>query len=148
MHTPAPITVSVTVPSTREVAWHAFTSPDAVQAWNFASPDWHCPSARNDLRPDGAFSYRMEARDGSMGFDYAGTFLDVAAPSRLRFTLGPDREVVVEFVATVDGTLVSQTFTPETTFPREQQRAGWQAIMDNYARHVAETASRSMQQWV
>lgn len=106
-------------------------------AWNFAAPEWHCPSAESDLRPGGSFSYRMEARDGSMGFDYAGTFLEVTPHTRLRLALGEDREVLVEFGSTLGGTMVSQTFTPETTFPREQQQAGWQAIMDNYARYVA-----------
>lgn len=109
-------------------------------AWNFASPDWHCPAARNDLRPGGEFCYRMEAKDGSMGFDYEGTFIEVTPHSRLRLALGPDREVLVEFTATDQGTKVSQTFTPETTFSLEQQRAGWQSIMDNYRQHVSSAA--------
>ncbi len=139
MEHPAPITVSVVVPCSPLQAWHAFTDPVAVKSWNFASADWHCPDARNDLRPGGQFSYRMAARDGSMGFDYEGRFTEVTPHSRIRFTLGPDRDVLVQFAAGDQGTKVSQTFTPETTFSIEQQRSGWQAIMDNYRQHVSDT---------
>jgi uncharacterized protein YndB with AHSA1/START domain len=131
-----PITVSVLVRATPERAWQAFTSPAAVTQWNFASPDWHCPRAENDLRPGGAFTYRMEARDGSFGFDLEGRFLEVAAPTRLRYTLGDDRPVDVQFVAEGDGTRVTQTFAPEGTHSLEQQREGWQAILENYGRYV------------
>ena len=114
MSTLAPITVSITVACSPEQAWHAFTDPAAIMGWNFASPAWHCPAARNDLRAGGTFSYRMEARDGSMGFDYEGTFLEVAPHRTLRLALGPDREVRIEFAPTDHGTIVSQTFTPDT----------------------------------
>jgi uncharacterized protein YndB with AHSA1/START domain len=138
MPTPAPITVSVEVPCSPERAWLAFTAPQSITAWNAASPDWHCPNAVNDLRPGGRFSYRMEARDGSMGFDFEGTFTEVTPHEQLRFNLGPDREVLVEFTPRGDHTEVRQTFTPESTHPLEMQRAGWQSIMDSYARHVAD----------
>jgi uncharacterized protein YndB with AHSA1/START domain len=137
MTTPAPITVSVVVPGPPEVAWRAFTEPSAITEWNFASPDWHCPAARSDLRPGGSFSYRMEARDGSMGFDYEGTFRAIDPVRELRIALGPDRDVVALFEPADGGTRVSQTFTPETEFPLEQQRAGWQAILDNFKAYVA-----------
>jgi uncharacterized protein YndB with AHSA1/START domain len=132
-----PITVSVVVACSPARAWEAFTNPDAVMQWNFASHDWHCPAARNALHAGGGFCYRMEAKDGSMGFDYEGTFIELAPPKHLRLALGPDREVLVEFKETAQGTEVSQTFTPESTFPPEQQRAGWQAIMDNYRQYLA-----------
>jgi len=136
MPLPDPITVSAQVSCPPEAAWRYFTDPASITAWNFASPDWCCPHAQNDLRVGGAFSYRMEAKDGSMGFDYEGTFLEVEPPRRLRLALGPEREVVVEFVPNAAGTEVRQSFTPEGEFPVEQQRAGWQAIMDNYRVHV------------
>jgi uncharacterized protein YndB with AHSA1/START domain len=132
----APITVSVVVPVGVAKAWHAFTDANAIQAWNFASPDWQCPSARLDLRAGGEFSYRMEAKDGSMGFDYEGTFVEVTAHERILMSLGPDREVVAEFVDHGDSTQVKQTFTPDREFPVDMQRAGWQAILDNYKAYV------------
>jgi uncharacterized protein YndB with AHSA1/START domain len=131
-----PITVSVTVQAAPELAWKAFTTPASITEWNFASPDWHCPRAESDLREGGAFSYRMEARDGSFGFDFGGTFLTVSPPMELRYALGPDREVVVEFTPEGRQTRVSQSFTPEATHSLEQQRAGWQSILDNYRKHV------------
>jgi len=137
MTTLAPITVSVEVPGTVEQAWIAFTNTSAIQAWNFASPDWHCPGASNDLKPGGSFCYRMEARDGSMGFDYEGTFKEVSPYRRLSFALGPEREVLVEFLSRGSATEVRQSFTPDTEVSIEQQRAGWQAIMDNYRTYVA-----------
>lgn len=142
MSLPAAITVSTVVPCDPERAWAAFTSPEAVMQWNFASADWHCPAARNDLRPGGQFCYRMAARDGSVGFDLEGEFVDVQAPRHLRYTLGPEREVVVDFEADGAHTRVRQTFTPETTHTLEQQRAGWQAILDQYRSYVAASVAR------
>ncbi|MBV7539700.1 SRPBCC domain-containing protein [Acidovorax sp. sic0104] len=133
----APITVSVVLGCDAQRAWQAFISPAAIEAWNFASPAWCCPHAENDLRVGGAFCYRMEAKDGSMGFDFAGTFTEIVPHRRLRYALGEHREVVVEFIDLPAGrTEVRQTFTPDTTFPPDQQRAGWQAILDNYKVYV------------
>ncbi len=126
--------------ATPERAWEAFTTPADIMAWNFASADWHCPSAQNDLRAVGSFSYRMEARDGSFGFDFEGTFLDVTPPAQLRFALGPEREVLVHFAPEGADTRVSQSFTPEIAHPLEQQMAGWQAILDEYKTHVEASA--------
>ncbi|WP_082516712.1 SRPBCC domain-containing protein [Acidovorax sp. Leaf78] len=132
-----PLTVSVEVGCDAQRAWQAFISPAAITAWNFASPEWCCPRAENDLRVGGAFSYRMEAKDGSMGFDFAGTFTELVPHRRLRYALGDSREVVVEFIDLPGGrTEVRQSFTPDTTFPPEQQRAGWQAILENYKKFV------------
>jgi uncharacterized protein YndB with AHSA1/START domain len=140
MTSPPDITVTVSVRATAEQAWQAFTNPDSIRAWNFASPDWHCPQARNELRDGGAFCYRMEARDGSFGFDFEGVFLEVSAPTRLRYGLGPEREVLVVFSPEGDRIRVSQSFTPEPTHDLEQQRAGWQSILDHYRRHVEAVA--------
>lgn len=135
-----PITVSVEVSCDPATAFAAFTEPASVMAWNFASPDWHCPHATNDVRVGGAFCYRREARDGSMGFDFEGTFLDVEPGALLRFGLGPERVVTVEFTPVVGGTAVRETFTPEDEHPLEMQRAGWQAILDNYRAHAESRA--------
>lgn len=132
-----PLTVSVQVGCDAQRAWQAFISPAAITAWNFASPEWCCPAAENDLRVGGAFSYRMEAKDGSMGFEFAGTFTEIVPHRRLRYALGDSREVVVEFADLPGGrTEVSQSFTPDANFPQEQQRAGWQAILNNYRKFV------------
>lgn len=140
MAQPAPITVSVIVNADAATAWRAFTDPQAVTQWNFASPDWVCPRATNDLRAGGTLNYRMEARDGSMGFDYEGEIVEVVEPRLLRYRLGPDREVVALFEPVGDQTVVSHSFTPETSFPVEQQQAGWQAILDHYKAYVEREA--------
>lgn len=136
-----PITVSVVVQASPERAWEAFTNPTSVTEWNFAGADWHCPRAQNELREGGAFCYRMEARDGSMGFDFEGTFLELSPPTQLRYSFGEDREVLVRFAPEGNRTLVSQSFTPETTHSLEQQRAGWQAILENYRKYVEASAA-------
>lgn len=130
------ITVQVTVKSDIMRAWDAFTNPQAVTQWNFASPDWHCPRAENDLRNGGQFNYRMEARDGSHGFDFIGQYIEVKRLERIRYMLGPEREVTVEFRSVEGGTEVSETFTPESIHPLELQRSGWQAILDNYKQYA------------
>jgi len=137
-----PITVSVSVQASPERAWEMFTDPTSVTEWNFASPDWHCPHAQSDLREGGKFCYRMEARDGSFGFDFEGTFLEVAPLTRLRYSLGENREVVVQFMRQGERTLVTQSFTPEPTHSREQQRSGWQSILENYKKHVDAVAGK------
>jgi uncharacterized protein YndB with AHSA1/START domain len=130
------ITVSVLVRATPERAWKALASPESITKWNFASPDWHCPRAQSDLREGGAFCYRMEARDGTFGFDFEGRFLKVSPPSELHYSLGTGREVLVRLTQEDGQTRVSQTFAPEETHSLEQQRAGWQSILDNYKTYV------------
>jgi uncharacterized protein YndB with AHSA1/START domain len=135
-----PITVSVSVQASPARAWEMFTDPTSVTRWNFASPDWHCPHARSELREGGNFCYRMEARDGSFGFDFEGRFLEYSPPARLRYSLGEKREVVVRFEDRGERTLVTQSFTPEPTHSLEQQRSGWQSILENYKLHVEAVA--------
>ena len=129
------ITVETTVAAPVERVWHAYTSPAAITQWNAASDDWHTTAATVDLRPGGAFSSRMEARDGSAGFDFAGTYTDVVEHERIAYTLG-DRTAEVVFLPTPAGTAVRVTFDAEDTHTIEQQRQGWQAILDNFRRHV------------
>jgi len=136
-----PITVEVLVNAAPEAAWKAFTDPAAIVRWNFAHPSWHCPTAENDLQVGGKFSYRMAARDGSFAFDYAGIYSALEAPRVLEFTLGDligeGRQVKVEFRPEAGGTRVVETFDAENQNSLDQQRQGWQAILDNF-RAVAE----------
>ena len=130
------ITVQTFVSAPPEAAWAAFTDPDAITQWNFASPDWHCPSASVDLREGGRQSARMEARDGSMGFEFGGTYEEVDAPNALALLLDDGRLSRTTFEAAEDGTRVSTTFDPDGTAPAEMQRDGWQTILDNYKRYT------------
>lgn len=129
------ITVETTVAARIEDVWRAWTTPDDIKQWNAASDDWHTTAATVDLREGGAFSSRMEARDGSMGFDFAGTYTKVVPHERIECAFG-DRVLVVEFVPGANGVTVRETFDAETTHPIELQRAGWQAILDRFAKHV------------
>jgi uncharacterized protein YndB with AHSA1/START domain len=129
------ITVTTVVAAPLRDVWNAYTSPDDIKAWNTASPDWHTTAATVDLRPGGKFSSRMEARDGSFGFDFAGEYTRIDPLRRIEYTFG-DRVGVVEFVEGGTGVTVTVTFDGEPTHSEEQQRTGWQAILDNFARHV------------
>ena len=136
------ITVETTVAAPVDRVWRAYTTPEAITQWNAASDDWHTPRATNDLRKGGAFSSRMEAKDGSMGFDFAGTYTDVVEHERLAYAFG-DRTAEVLFRTVPGGTTVRVTFDSESTHPVEQQRQGWQAILDNFKRYVeAQVAAR------
>lgn len=130
------ITVETTVQAPIETVWRAYTAPEHVTQWNFASEDWHCPRASADLREGGAFSSRMEARDGSTGFDFAGIYTRIVPLERIDYRFFA-REATVAFQPEGEAVRVRVTFDPEDQFPAEQQRAGWQAILDNFARHVA-----------
>jgi uncharacterized protein YndB with AHSA1/START domain len=129
------ITVETTVAAPVEDVWRAWTTPDDIKRWNAASDDWHTTAAAVDLRVGGAFSSRMEAKDGSFGFDFAGAYTAVVPHERIEFTFG-DRAAVVEFIPTDGGVLVRETFDAEDEHPVEMQRAGWQAILDRFARHA------------
>ena len=129
------ITVETTVPAPIEVVWRAYTSPEDIKQWNAASEDWHTTDARVDLRVGGEFSSRMEAKDGSMGFDFAGTYTNIVEHQLIEYAFG-DRTAKVEFSEDPNGVKVRVSFDSESTHSVEQQRDGWQAILDNFARHV------------
>ncbi len=129
------ITVSTIIPAPIETVWRAYTSPEDIKLWNAASSDWHTTAATVDLRVGGKFSSRMEAKDGSFGFDFAGEYTLVEPPNRLAYVFG-DRSADVELLATAAGVLVTIRFDPETEHSEEAQREGWQSILDNFARHV------------
>jgi uncharacterized protein YndB with AHSA1/START domain len=115
--------------------WSCYTRPDDIKQWNAASDDWHTTRASVDLREGGAFSSRMEAKDGSMGFDFAGIYTKIVERELIEYSFG-DRTARVEFVDTEKGVKVSVTFDAEATHSIEQQRGGWQAILNNFAKHV------------
>lgn len=129
------ITIEKRIQAPVEAVWRAWTTPADIVQWNTASADWHTTKASVDLRVGGQFSSRMEARDGSMGFDFAGTYTTVD-PHRLIEASFGDRVLRVEFEAGPDGVTVRETFDAESSHSIEQQRDGWQAILDNFARHV------------
>jgi uncharacterized protein YndB with AHSA1/START domain len=133
------ITVETTAGAPIDKVWRAYTTPDDIKQWNAASDDWHTTAAAVDLREGGAFSSRMEAKDGSMGFDFAGTYTKIVEHRLIEYAFG-DRTARVEFIPAGNGVQVRVSFQAEGEHPIEQQRMGWQAILDNFSRHVAQAA--------
>jgi len=129
------IIVSTVVEAPLHEVWRAYTTPEDIKRWNAASPDWHTTSASVDLRPGGKFCSRMEAKDGSFGFDFEGEYTKVVPHQLIEYAFG-DRMGVVEFAEAAEGVVVTVTFDGEETHSEEQQRTGWQAILDSFARHV------------
>jgi uncharacterized protein YndB with AHSA1/START domain len=126
------ITVQQVVNAPLEKVWNYFTTPQHIMQWNNASPDWHTPRAENDLRTGGRFNSRMEARDGSMGFDFWGTYDAVTPHELIAYTLGDGRKVTVQFAPEGNSTSVVEQFEAESQNPVDMQRTGWQAILDNF----------------
>jgi uncharacterized protein YndB with AHSA1/START domain len=129
------ITVETSVAAPIEMVWEAYTTPEEIKQWNAASDDWHTTSASVDLREGGTFSSRMEAKDGSMGFDFAGTYTKITEHKLIEYSFG-DRSAQVVFTSHPTGVGVQVTFDSDPTHSTEQQRDGWQAILNNFARHV------------
>lgn len=130
------ISISSIVNAPAQVVWDCYTQGPHIMGWNFASDDWHCPSATVDLRVGGTATSRMEAKDGSFGFDFSYTYDEVAPLSRLAFHLEDGRKVVTTFTPVAAGIEVSTIFDPEKQNPAEMQRAGWQSILDNFKVYV------------
>jgi uncharacterized protein YndB with AHSA1/START domain len=129
------ITVEAIVHAPVGDVWRAYTSPSDIVEWNAASDDWHTTNASVDLWVGGSFSSRMEAKDGSFGFDFAGTYTAVVPNERIEYSFG-GRSATVNFIETPEGVRVDVSFDAEETHSIEQQRGGWQAILDNFKRHV------------
>ena len=129
------ITVETIVKAPVAEVWTAYTTPADIKQWNTASDDWHTTASTVDLRVGGAFTSRMEAKDGSFGFDFAGTYTRIVPDKLIEYSFG-DRVGVVEFLADTNGVTVRVTFDAESENPVEQQRQGWQAILDHFARYV------------
>lgn len=116
--------------------WKSWTTPEDIIRWNYASDDWHTPSAINDLKRGGKFSYRMEARDGSMGFDFRGTYDQIVVNKKIGYTLGDGRKVKIVFSPVGNRTEVLETFETENENSIEMQRNGWQSILNNFKNYV------------
>ncbi len=129
------ITIEIKIAAPIAEVWRAWNTPDDITRWNSGSPDWHTIRANVDLRVGGAFSSRMEAKDGSAGFDFAGTYTKIIDNQLIETAFG-DRTAVVQFIVNDDSVTLQQTFDAEETHPIELQRAGWQTILDNFKRHV------------
>jgi uncharacterized protein YndB with AHSA1/START domain len=129
------IVVSTIVAAPVQEVWRAYTTPEDIKLWNAASSDWHTTAASVDLRPGGKFCSRMEAKDGSFGFDFEGEYTRVVPHQLIEYAFG-DRAAVVQFSEGANGVTVTVVFDGESTHSEEQQRTGWQAILDNFARHV------------
>lgn len=129
------ITVETIVNAPIETVWNAYNSPEHIVKWNAASDDWHTTSSKVDLRVGGNFSSRMEAKDGSFGFDFAGTYTKVEENKLIEYAFG-DRTAQVEFSTEPQGAKVRVSFDSEETHSIEQQEQGWQAILNNFKRHV------------
>ena len=129
------IVVEVLVKAPVESVWAAWNRSSDILVWNTASEDWHTTRSEVDLRVGGGYSSRMEAKDGSMGFDFAGTYTKVV-PNELIESVFGDRVLLVEFIPVPDGVTVREMFDPDSTYPTEHQRNGWQAILNNFKKFV------------
>lgn len=130
------ITIETLVHASLGKVWDAWNNPEDIQAWNSAQDDWHTTNSTVDLREGGKFTSRMEAKDGSAGFDFEGEYTRVEPEKAIEYRMSDGREVQVEFIEQNGGVLVRETFDAETENSPELQRAGWQAILDNFGRYV------------
>jgi uncharacterized protein YndB with AHSA1/START domain len=131
-----PITVQNTIEASIENVWALWTDPVHVKNWNFASNDWHCPRANSDFVVGGEFHYIMAAKDGSIEFDFCGTFTKIIDQSAIQIFLEDGREMNLQFIAEGQATKVIESFEPEEVNSLELQKQGWQAILDNFKAYV------------
>ncbi len=130
------ITVVTTVNAPVEKVWELWTEARHITRWNNASDDWHTPKAENDLRVGGKFLSRMEAKDGSAGFDFTGAYSRVEPHKHIDYTIEDGRKVLVSFVSKENRTTITETFETEQTHTLEMQKVGWQAILDNFKKYA------------
>ena len=130
------ITIQATVLADRNKSWSHYTEPAHITQWNFASEDWCCPAASNDLVAGGKFSWRMEAKDGSFGFDFEGVFTEIVPLEKLKYVFMDQREAEISFSDLSEGTLVKIVFDAENENSLELQQSGWQSILNNFKSHT------------
>jgi uncharacterized protein YndB with AHSA1/START domain len=130
------VTIEATVNAPVDKVWKYWSEPEHITQWAFASDEWHAPRAENDLRTGGKFTTRMEAKDGSFGFDFGGEYTQVVKNELIEYIMGDGRQVKVVFTPQGNETRIVSTFDAEDTNPVEMQRDGWQAILDNFKKHV------------
>ena len=130
------ITVETTVKASATKVWEYWTTPKHIKQWNAASDDWHTTHAENDLRVGGKFLARMEAKDGSSGFDFGGVYDKVTENDFIKYTIGDGRKVEITFSGEGNETTIVESFETENTHSIEMQRSGWQAILDNFKKYA------------
>lgn len=130
------ITVDTIVQAELDKVWKAWNTPDDIIQWNAASDDWHTPKCSVDLKPGGKFLSRMEARDGSMGFNFEGIYISVIEHQLIEYSMSDGRTVSVRFEEVDGGVRVTEIFDADNEYPEEMQRQGWQSILDNFKRYV------------
>jgi uncharacterized protein YndB with AHSA1/START domain len=130
------ITVSSEINSNRQTVWNTWTSPEHIVYWNFSADSWHAPAAVNDLCVGGKFCYRMEAKDGSMGFDFSCFYTEIVEHEVIAYTMDDGRTVRIAFEENGDSTIVTEVFEAEQVNPVEMQQAGWQMILNNFKRYA------------
>jgi len=133
---PVTITVETVVHSPVEKVWEYWTDPEHIKQWNNASDDWHTPYAENDLQVGGKFVSRMEAKDGSFGFEFSGVYDEVSMNESIAYTMGDGRKVKILFLRQENDTRIIESFDAEETHTIEMQQAGWQAILDNFKKYA------------
>jgi len=130
------ITVETTVNAPVEKVWKRWNTPEDIIAWNSPSPEWHTPRAENDLQAGGKFLFRLEARDGSAGFDFGGIYDEINVNKQISYTIGDGRKVKITFTGNGSKTRIIETFEAEQLNSIEMQRGGWQAILDNFKNYA------------
>ncbi|MCB9203105.1 MAG: SRPBCC domain-containing protein [Flavobacteriales bacterium] len=130
------ISIQVSIQASIDDVWNYWTQPEHITKWNFATDEWHCPKAKNDLKPNGSFSWRMEAKDGSMGFDFTGNYEEIIDKKLITYKMSDGRFVEIEFTIKDKDVILKETFETEGTNTDEQQRTGWLAILKNFKTYV------------
>ncbi|WP_421753931.1 SRPBCC domain-containing protein [Croceimicrobium sp.] len=130
------IVVEVLIPQELDKVWEAWTQPELIQKWNFASDDWHCPAAINELKAGGTLKWRMESKDGKLGFDFIGTYLEVRPKEFIAYHIEDGRKVEISFIENGNQVKLSESFEPENQNSLELQKQGWQAILENFKKHA------------
>lgn len=130
------LTVTSTVNSPIKKVWEFWTTPEHIMQWNNASDDWHTPKAANDLRPEGKFNYRMEAKDNSFGFDFEGSYTNIKEHELIEYIMADGRKVKITFAEQGDKTIVTESFEAEEMNSKEMQQGGWQSILDNFKKYT------------
>lgn len=130
------ITIRATILADRKKTWDYYTLPEHITKWNFATDTWHCPTASNDLRVGGKYVARMEAKDGSFGFDFEAIYDEIIENKKIAYTMTDGRQATVDFISGGNQTEIELSFDAEKQNPKEMQRDGWQAILNNFKKYV------------
>ncbi|MEZ5003547.1 MAG: SRPBCC family protein [Chitinophagales bacterium] len=130
------ITVTTTIKANIEKVWVYWTQPEHIIQWNFAAEEWCCPRATNELQSGGSFNWRMESKDGKMGFDFVGTYDKIIENELISYKMPDGRQVDITFEISGEEVIVKEIFDPEQINPIDLQRNGWQAILENFKKHV------------